>query len=77
MCGFALAIYYSGVLGWVTQLSAAEAITFGALISSIDPTVALPLLASRKVDPNLYYLLFGESLLNDAVCVTGKLSSLI
>ena len=72
MCGFALAIYYSGVLGLTIQLSAAEAMTFGALISSIDPTVALPLLASRKVDPNLYYLLFGESLLNDAVCVTGK-----
>jgi len=51
------------------QLDLAECLTFGALISATDPVSVLAVFAELKVDPNLFYLVFGESVLNDAVGV--------
>lgn len=42
---------------------------FCALITSIDPVAVLAIFQEIKVDTNLYYLVFGESLLNDGVAV--------
>ena len=44
-----------------------ELLTFGALISATDPVSTLAVFSSKKVDPHLFYLVFGESVMNDAV----------
>jgi len=49
-----------------------DPLTFGALISSIDPIATLAILGNKqlKCDQLLYSLVFGESVLNDAVAIT-------
>lgn len=44
-----------------------ELLTFGALISATDPVSTLAVFQAKRVDPHLFYLVFGESVLNDAV----------
>ena len=44
-----------------------ELLTFGALISATDPVSTLAVFQAKRVDPQLFYLVFGESCLNDAV----------
>ena len=44
-----------------------ELLTFGALISATDPVSTLAVFQTKRVDPQLFYLVFGESVLNDAV----------
>jgi len=39
------------------------------LISATDPVSTLAVFAELKVDPTLFYLVFGESVLNDAVAI--------
>ena len=46
-----------------------EAFAFGALISAIDPVATISVFASRRVDPVLNALVFGESVVNDAVAI--------
>ena len=48
-----------------------ESLTFGALISSIDPIAVLSVLNSMGMDDTdaIYVLIFGESLLNDGVAI--------
>lgn len=49
-----------------------DALIFGALISSIDPIATLAILGNKSlnVPPLLYSLVFGESVLNDAIAIT-------
>jgi sodium/hydrogen exchanger 8 len=49
------------------SLSLAEALTFGALISATDPVTTLAIFEQTGVDPHLFNIVFGESVLNDAV----------
>lgn len=49
--------------------SIAELLTFGALISSTDPVSTLAVFQAKRVDPRLFYLCFGESVLNDALAI--------
>ena len=44
-----------------------ELLTFGALISATDPVSTLAVFQAKRVDPQLFYMVFGESVLNDAV----------
>lgn len=44
-----------------------ELLSFGALISATDPVSTLAVFQAKQVDPQLFYLVFGESVLNDAV----------
>jgi len=44
-----------------------ELLAFGALISATDPVSTLAVFQAKQVDPQLFYLVFGESVLNDAV----------
>ncbi|KAL7581310.1 hypothetical protein ACA910_006074 [Epithemia clementina (nom. ined.)] len=44
-----------------------ELLTFGALLSATDPVSTLAVFQAKRVDPQLFYLVFGESVLNDAV----------
>ncbi|KAG9395204.1 Na /H exchanger [Carpediemonas membranifera] len=46
-----------------------ETLTFCTVISAIDPVATLAIFNSLKVDPDLHNLIFGESVLNDAVVV--------
>lgn len=49
-----------------------EALIFGALISSVDPVATLSIMGNEdlNVDPLLYSLVFGESVLNDAIAIS-------
>jgi NhaP-type Na+/H+ or K+/H+ antiporter len=44
-----------------------ESVMFGALISATDPVSVLAIFQELGTDVNLYALVFGESVLNDAV----------
>ena len=49
-----------------------EALLFGALISAVDPVATLSIMGSPELncDPLLYSLVFGESVLNDAIAIS-------
>ena len=74
---FFSAIFIGCMLFMLSQLGAlsprdldlSECLTFGALISATDPVSTLAVFAELSVDPNLFYLVFGESVINDAVGV--------
>jgi len=59
-----------GLIGIDTD-SMLQALLFGSLISSVDPVATLAILGSSgtNCDPELYSLVFGESVLNDAVAI--------
>ena len=42
---------------------------FGALISATDPVTVLAIFHDLHVDVDLYSLVFGESVMNDAVAI--------
>lgn len=42
---------------------------FGALISATDPVATLSIMGAVNADPVVYNLVFGESILNDAVAI--------
>jgi sodium/hydrogen exchanger-like protein 6/7 len=46
-----------------------EAISIGATLSATDPVTILAIFNTYKVDPKLYTIIFGESILNDAVAI--------
>jgi sodium/hydrogen exchanger-like protein 6/7 len=46
-----------------------ECLTFGSTLSATDPVTILAIFQQYKVDPKLYTIIFGESLLNDAVSI--------
>ncbi|KAM3860764.1 sodium/hydrogen exchanger 9-like [Diretmus argenteus] len=51
------------------DFSLTDCLLFGAIVSATDPVSVLGLLSELRVDPDLYTLLFGESVLNDAVAI--------
>eukprot|EP00927_Polykrikos_kofoidii_P007371 TRINITY_DN13017_c0_g2_i1.p1 TRINITY_DN13017_c0_g2~~TRINITY_DN13017_c0_g2_i1.p1 ORF type:complete len:574 (+),score=88.60 TRINITY_DN13017_c0_g2_i1:154-1875(+) len=65
--GFAL--YWVQPLVGSQVLSLAETLTFGALISATDPVTTLAIFEQLNVDPHLFNVVFGESVLNDAVSI--------
>lgn len=46
-----------------------EPMLFGSLISATDPVATLAILSTVSIPPVLFVLIFGESLLNDAVSI--------
>ncbi|KAJ3623126.1 hypothetical protein MTP99_019376 [Tenebrio molitor] len=52
-----------------TSITFLDTLYFGALISSTDPLTILAIFNDLHVDVNLYALVFGESVLNDAVAI--------
>lgn len=51
------------------KFSLLECLIFGSTLSATDPVTILAIFNSAKVDPKLYSLIFGESILNDAVSI--------
>jgi solute carrier family 9 (sodium/hydrogen exchanger), member 8 len=66
-------VYMLGVYGVVNIdiASPMEALVFGALISAVDPVATLSIMGNPELncEPLLYSLVFGESVLNDAVAI--------
>ena len=46
------------------DLGSNEVLLFSSLISAVDPVAVLAIFQEVGVNPDLYFLLFGESLLN-------------
>lgn len=51
------------------NLTFVDAISVGATLSATDPVTILAIFQTYKVDPKLYTIIFGESILNDAVAI--------
>ena len=61
----------AGIIPGIDTGSPLEALVFGSLISAVDPVATLSIIGSPELncDPLLYSLVFGESVLNDAVAI--------
>lgn len=65
-----LLVYTYSILGLENvHLSLLECLVFGSTLSATDPVTVLAIFNQYKVDPKLYTVIFGESLLNDAVSI--------
>ncbi|EAL91973.1 hypothetical protein KXW98_008519 [Aspergillus fumigatus] len=51
------------------NISFVEAISVGATLSATDPVTILAIFNIYKVEPKLYTVIFGESILNDAIAI--------
>ncbi|MCH0629944.1 sodium/hydrogen exchanger 3 [Kocuria palustris] len=51
------------------DLEFVDALSVGATLSATDPVTILSIFNAYKVDPKLYTVIFGESLLNDAISI--------
>ncbi|OBA26472.1 sodium/hydrogen exchanger, partial [Hanseniaspora valbyensis NRRL Y-1626] len=51
------------------KISFVDALSVGATLSATDPITILSIFNAYKVDPKLYTIIFGESLLNDAISI--------
>ncbi|PWY73317.1 sodium/hydrogen exchanger 3 [Aspergillus eucalypticola CBS 122712] len=51
------------------NISFVEAIAVGATLSATDPVTILAIFNLYKVEPKLYTVIFGESILNDAIAI--------
>jgi solute carrier family 9 (sodium/hydrogen exchanger), member 6/7 len=66
-----------GIVLWVwtripiegIDLTFVDALSVGATLSATDPVTILAIFSTYKVDPNLYTIIFGESILNDAIAI--------
>lgn len=66
--------FYAAKIGLVSNIDSEnpmEALIFGSLISAVDPVATLSIMGNEElnVDPLLYSLVFGESVLNDAIAI--------
>ena len=60
-------IFEAGKAGTVVTLSFDECMAYASLLSATDPVATLAVFGALRVDPTLNALVYGESVLNDAV----------
>ncbi|KAL7130537.1 hypothetical protein ABFS83_13G140600 [Erythranthe nasuta] len=63
-------VYLAGATYLIYRLPFVECLMFGALISATDPVTVLSIFQELGTDTNLYALVFGESVLNDAMAIS-------
>uniref|UniRef100_A0A1D1ZD96 Sodium/hydrogen exchanger n=1 Tax=Anthurium amnicola TaxID=1678845 RepID=A0A1D1ZD96_9ARAE len=63
-------VYLGGLMFLMYRLPLVECLMFGALISATDPVTVLSIFQELGTDVNLYALVFGESVLNDAMAIS-------
>ncbi|GBG23814.1 Sodium/hydrogen exchanger 6 [Hondaea fermentalgiana] len=78
VAGTIISTFVVGICMYATSSSAAgsmyqttwiESLVFGAIISATDPVTVISVFQSIGVKPALHILVFGESVLNDAVAI--------
>lgn len=62
-------IYLLGLADIAYHLNFVESFAFGSLISAVDPVATVAIFHALDVDPVLNMLVFGESILNDAISI--------
>lgn len=62
-------VYVLGLASVAYKLSFVESFAFGSLISAVDPVATVAIFHALDVDPVLNMLVFGESILNDAIAI--------
>merc|ERR1719291_902099 len=62
-------VYYAGTIGWCYPLGLLPSLVFGSLISATDPVTVLAVFQALRVKDDLFSMVFGESVLNDAVAI--------
>ncbi|ROT38524.1 sodium/hydrogen exchanger [Sodiomyces alkalinus F11] len=75
--GTFLSAFVIGLILWLYSMTGLEslkmnfvdAISVGATLSATDPVTILAIFNTYKVDPKLYTIIFGESILNDAIAI--------
>lgn len=69
--GFAVGYLLWLTKGWMGDFDPTflELLTFGSMLAATDTVSVVSIMQSKKVDPHLYSLVFGESALNDAVAI--------
>ena len=66
---FGAGIFVVGLTGASYSFGLWEAMTFGSLLSAVDPVATIAVFSALKVNKTLHFLVFGESVLNDAVAI--------
>uniref|UniRef100_A0A2K6BGN0 Sodium/hydrogen exchanger n=1 Tax=Macaca nemestrina TaxID=9545 RepID=A0A2K6BGN0_MACNE len=56
----------------ISKLNMTDSFAFGSLISAVDPVATIAIFNALHVDPVLNMLVFGESILNDAVSIPAE-----
>lgn len=56
-------------LSFSPRFSLKESFAFGSLISATDPVSVLAIFKEMNADANLYAIVFGESIFNDAISI--------
>ncbi|KAL2341457.1 hypothetical protein Fmac_009397 [Flemingia macrophylla] len=69
-CHICYICYLGGLMFLMYRLPFVECLMFGALISATDPVTVLSIFQELGTDVNLYALVFGESVLNDAMAIS-------
>ncbi|XP_053662695.1 sodium/hydrogen exchanger 8 [Anopheles marshallii] len=62
-------VYLLGLAEVAYRLNFVESFAFGSLISAVDPVATVAIFHALNVDPVLNMLVFGESILNDAISI--------
>ncbi|CAL1273566.1 unnamed protein product [Larinioides sclopetarius] len=62
-------VYLLGVADVAYKLDFTESFAFGSLVSAVDPVATIAIFHALDVEPVLNMLVFGESILNDAVSI--------
>ena len=60
-------VYLAGQAGLCYPMGGLAALTFGSLISATDPVTVIAVFQKIGVKVDLFSMVFGESVLNDAV----------